>query len=182
MWSYRPSAPLHFFEYPNLYTCMCTQLFLSLSKILSHHHFNPASCHITIRSILAMCPHTLHFISESSAVKIIPIGAVDHPWQHPIFFSHLMAHPGHRCHSRTLKVRAGHSWAQDNPLPARHEAEHPYNAQGHCKHYQARTATVWASILYMRYGVHNIELLDKYFYYDPCASAWIVWHNWHLNI
>ena len=26
----------------------------------------------------------------------------------------------------------------------------------------------------MRYGVHNIELLDKYFYYDPCASAWIV--------
>jgi hypothetical protein len=26
----------------------------------------------------------------------------------------------------------------------------------------------------MRYGVHNNELLDRYFYYDPCISAWIV--------
>ena len=31
-----------------------------------------------------------------------------------------------------------------------------------------------ASIPYMRYGVHNIELLDKYFYYNPCTFAWIV--------
>ena len=28
-----------------------------------------------------------------------------------------------------------------------------------------------------RYGVHNIELLDKYFYHNPCASAWIVWES-----
>jgi hypothetical protein len=27
---------------------------------------------------------------------------------------------------------------------------------------------------YMRYGVHSNELLDKYFYYNPCTSAWIV--------
>jgi hypothetical protein len=26
----------------------------------------------------------------------------------------------------------------------------------------------------MRYGVHNNESLDKFFYYDPCESTWII--------
>jgi hypothetical protein len=30
------------------------------------------------------------------------------------------------------------------------------------------------NISYMRYGVHSNELLDKYFYYNPCTSAWTV--------
>ena len=52
---------------------------------------------------------------------------------------------------------------------------HSYNAHGHRIHYHhACTARVRATIPYMRYGVHNIELLDQFFYYDPCTSAWIV--------
>jgi len=85
-----------------------------------------------------------------------------------------MAHLSHHLLSRTSEVRAGFSWAQDNPLPARHETRYPYNAHGHCIHSQAHIATVRASIPYMRYGVHNYERLDKYFYYDPCESAWII--------
>jgi hypothetical protein len=30
------------------------------------------------------------------------------------------------------------------------------------------------NISYMRYGVHSNELLDKYFDYNPCTSAWTV--------
>jgi hypothetical protein len=49
-----------------------------------------------------------------------------------------------------------------------------YDAIEHHIHNHARTAGVQASIPYMRYGVHNNELLNKFFYYDPCKSTWII--------
>jgi hypothetical protein len=83
-----------------------------------------------------------------------------------------MAPSGHFHHSRTsAEVRAGNTWSQDNPLSV--EAR-DYDANRHRMHNHARTAEVRASIPYMRYGVHNNELLNKFFYYDPCASTWII--------
>ena len=84
-----------------------------------------------------------------------------------------MAHLSHHhCHSHTsVEMGAGNTWAQDNPLLV---MARDYDAIGHHIHIHARTAGVQASIPYMRYGVHNNESLDKFFYYNPCEFTWII--------
>jgi hypothetical protein len=58
------------------------------------------------------------------------------------------------------------------PLPASYK-KHSYDAHGHRIHHHSCPLEVQASIPYLRYGVHNNEMLDKYFYYNPCEFAWI---------
>jgi len=83
-----------------------------------------------------------------------------------------MAPSGHYHHSCTsAEVRAGNTWAQDNPLSVK---ARDYDVNVHRIHNYAHTAEVRASIPYMRYGAHNNESLNKFFYYDPCASTWII--------
>jgi hypothetical protein len=83
-----------------------------------------------------------------------------------------MAPSGHYHHSRTsAEVQAGNTWAQDNPLSVK---ARDYDANVHRIYNHACTAEVQASIPYMRYGVHNNKSLNKFFYYDPCASTWII--------
>jgi hypothetical protein len=83
-----------------------------------------------------------------------------------------MAPSGLYHHSRTsAEVQAGNTWAQDNPLSVK---ARDYNANGHHMHNHACTAEVRASIPYMRYGIHNNELLNRFFYYNPCESTWII--------
>lgn len=42
------------------------------------------------------------------------------------------------------------------------------------KHIHHPQSITHDNISYMRYGVRSNELLDKFFYYNPCTSAWIV--------
>jgi hypothetical protein len=58
---------------------------------------------------------------------------------------------------------------QSWPSKARSSYEVP---RQHTPHHES--ITCGDNIPYMRYGVHSNELLDKFFYYDPCAFTWII--------
>ena len=56
-------------------------------NFFSHFHINPVLFHVTIRSILTMCPHTSHFISKTLAALDCSHRSCWSPRTMPNFFS-----------------------------------------------------------------------------------------------
>ena len=87
---------------------------------------------------------------------------------HPIL---IVAHCSHYHSSFTFQLHAESAFTTDNPSACTlRPPDKFHDASLHCSSHEL---LVYDDVPFMQYGVHNMCILDKYYYYDPVLQNWV---------